>query len=92
MKKKQFKRSRFRIAELPQDLDPHLFFLQWLGGTKLLIEQHRGILRLDNVLIRFQTEQGVLTVSGNDLGIDVLTENRSLITGSIGSVTLEGKS
>ena len=37
--------------ELPQDLDPHLLAVRWIGGTDLLIEQHRGILRFDSDFI-----------------------------------------
>ena len=92
MKKYPIRYRVCKAAELPQDLDPHLFFVQWLGDRELLIEQHRGILRLESALIRFQTEQGVLNVSGENLEIVVLTESRSLITGSVTGVSLERKS
>jgi sporulation protein YqfC len=92
MKKKRFYHRLIDAAELPQDLDPHLFFVQWLGVGEVLIEQHRGILRLEDSAIRFRTEQGVLTVSGESLEMTVLTESRSLISGSVTDVSLEVKS
>ena len=81
-----------RAAELPQDLDPTLFFIQWLGKNELLIEQHRGILRFEPSVIRFKTDQGIVSVSGTDLGMNCLTESRALISGSITDVSLEEKS
>jgi sporulation protein YqfC len=92
MKKKRFRYFLIKNAELPQDLDPHLFFVQWAGAGELLIEQHRGILRIEDDLIRFQTEQGILTVSGQMLEIRALTESRSIICGTITNVSLEVKS
>ena len=78
--------------ELPQDLDPHLFFLQWTGGGECLIEQHRGILCFDLNRIRFATEQGTIMLEGESLVMDRLSETRALVRGSICSVSLEGKS
>lgn len=81
-----------RAMELPQDIDPHLLALRWIGGTDLLVEQHRGILRFQSDTIRFLSEQGVLLVSGTDLKMDRLTETRALISGDIQSVSFEEKS
>lgn len=81
-----------KTAELPQDLDPHLFFVQWLGNGECLIEQHRGVLRFDPDRIRFLTEQGTVEVTGEALVCEQLTEARAKVRGEIKSVTLEGKS
>ncbi|MBR0508115.1 MAG: YabP/YqfC family sporulation protein [Clostridia bacterium] len=92
MKEKRLFRRALHAAELPQDLDPHLFFVQWLGDRELLIEQHRGILRFEQNLIRFQTEQGILSVVGKNLEMDCLTTTRSLISGFVSGISLEEKS
>ena len=81
-----------KALELPQDLDPHLVSVQWIGGRDLLIEQHRGILRFEADTIRFASEQGVLTVSGGDLVMEQLTASRALISGDVDSVSIERKS
>lgn len=81
-----------RAVELPQELDPHLFAVRWIGGTELLIEQHRGILRFDANEIRFLCEQGALTVSGEALRMDCLTESSALIFGTVRTLSLEEKS
>ncbi len=81
-----------RAMELPQDIDPHLLAAHWIGGTDLLVEQHRGILRFQSDMIRFASEQGILIVSGNDLTMSQLTASRAMIFGDIRSVSFEEKS
>ena len=85
-------RRTLNALELPQDLDPHLVTVQWIGGRDLLIEQHRGILRFEADTIRFATEQGVLSVNGTDLQMEQLTATRARISGTIISVSIEDKS
>ncbi len=93
MKKKHKIMHRvLRALELPQDLDPHLIAIRWIGGEDLLIEQHRGILRYDSETVRFLCEQGIVAVSGSGLTLDRLTETRALIRGDIRSVCFEDKS
>ncbi len=87
------KRSgRGSLLELPEELDPHRFFVQWIGNGACLIEQHRGILCFAATEIRFLTEQGVLTVCGDALVMDCLTDVRARVSGSVRSVSLEAKS
>lgn len=74
------------------DLDPHLFFVQWLGGCECLIEQHRGILCFALHEIRFRTEQGVLSIEGEELVLEQMTDSRAKVCGNIRSVALEAKS
>lgn len=81
-----------RAADLPMDLDPHLFFVQWLGGNECMIEQHRGILSFAATQIRFLTEQGILTAEGEDLELEQMTASRAKVCGKIRSVSLEAKS
>ena len=81
-----------RGFELPQELDPHRFFVQWLGGAECLIEQHRGILCFEPDRIRFQTEQGILSFTGKSLEMTRLSESSALVCGGIRSVILEEKS
>lgn len=89
--RKLFKRV-LRGFGLPQDLDPHRFFAQWLGGAECLIEQHRGLIGFDRDRIRFETEQGILSVEGESLVMNQLSETRVLVSGGIRSISLERKS
>lgn len=81
-----------RATGLPQDLDPHRFFVQWIGGAECLIEQHRGIVCFGKDGIRFQTEQGTLCVEGENLELLKLSETRAIVRGPIRAVSVGGKS
>lgn len=89
---KENRREKKPLFELPQELDSHRFFVQWIGDGACLIEQHRGILCFEPTLIRFATEQGVLTVAGEALTMDALSAARAKVRGAIRSVSLEAKS
>ena len=91
-KKRNRMHALLRAAELPQDLDPHLISVQWIGGSSLLIEQHRGILRFESGEIRFACEQGTLCVFGSAMEMEQLSVSRALIRGEIRSLSFEGKS
>ena len=81
-----------RGFELPQDLDPHRCFVQWICRGECLIEQHRGIMCFEQDRIRFATEQGTLMLEGDSLEMDRLSETRALVRGGIRAVSLEAKS
>ena len=90
MKKKRHTINRIlRLIELPQDLNPHLLVVRWIGKTDLLIEQHRGILKYSDNLIRLLNEQGILMIKGHDLEIRRLAESSALICGEIQSIAFE---
>lgn len=91
-KKRKHLHALLRAAELPQDLDPHLLAVRWIGGSELLLEQHRGILRFEADEIRFLCEQGTLSVRGNTMEMERLTETSALIYGDIRSLSFEEKS
>ena len=91
-KKRKHLHRLLRAAELPQDLDPHLISVRWIGGTDLLIEQHRGILRFDAEKIRFLSEQGTLCVRGSAMQMECLTASSALIFGTIQTLSFEEKS
>lgn len=89
---RRIKRCILRGFGLPEDLDPHRFYVQWLGGDECLIEQHRGILCFEEDSVRFATEQGTLSVKGELLTVERMTEARALVRGGIRGISIEGKS
>ena len=88
-KKHEFLDRILRAANLPQDLNPHLLTVRWIGGTNLIIEQHRGILTFEEDRISFKSEQGILCVEGETLQMEHLTDMCASITGNIKSVAIE---
>ena len=81
-----------RRTGLPRELDPHRFFIQWIGSGELTVERHHGIVSFGSEQIRLSTEQGVLSVSGEGLVLEQLTDSTAKILGSVSSVTIEAKS
>ena len=79
---KRFRRTLQKAFDLPDDLDPSLIQIHWIGDT-VLIEQHRGILGFEPGSIRLLSEQGELTVTGENLRIMELSETRAFIQGAI---------
>ena len=79
-------------AGLPEDLNPHLFLIQWFGGRDCVIERHRGILCFEDERIRVETEQGVLCVSGHGMSLETLTDTQLKISGQIIALSIEAKS
>lgn len=64
-------RRLLRALDLPEEVDLSVVKCTMLGGSDLLIENHRGILRYDADCVRLMTTEGVLRVTGEAL---VLTE------------------
>lgn len=81
-----------RILELPQDLDPHLVQITWVGRSSLLIEQHRGIIGFEPHRIRLLSEQGTLCVTGNDMQLCELSQSRAFLEGDLIGISFEDES
>lgn len=87
MKKRKSIGKRIQTAlELPDDLDPHLVLLTWIGREKLLVEQHRGIVGFEPNEIRFLTEQGTVVVAGDRLFLRELSNTRALLEGKMDGI------
>ena len=87
MKQRKNLRARLRAAfELPDDLDPHLCLLTWIGREKLLVEQHRGIVGFEPDEIRLLSEQGTVVIAGSALQLAELSHTRALIEGKIDGI------
>ena len=93
MKKKRNLRKRIgRILELPQDLDPHLVQITWIGRSTVLIEQHRGIVGLETNEIRLLTEQGTVLIRGSAMRLLELSNARAYLEGDLVGIFFEDKS
>ncbi len=93
-KERKLLHGLLHAADLGQDLDPHRFYLEWYGTDECVIERHMGILCFEDVRVRLRTEQGTLTIEGEELSLYELTATRAKVTGRILSLSLsvEGKS
>lgn len=70
-------------AELPRDVVLGVPILSITGQQELLIENHRGIIEYTNHMIRIQTKNNQIRITGNCLMITYYTNDELKITGHI---------
>lgn len=56
------------------------------GQLEVCIENHRGIMEYNDVLIRIKTKIGQIKVAGKDLRMEYYTNDEMKVTGRITSV------
>lgn len=70
-------------AELPKDVVLGVPIITITGKQELLIENHRGIIEYTDHLIRVQTKNGQVRITGNQLRIIYYTNDELKISGQI---------
>lgn len=70
-------------AELPKDVVLGVPILTITGQQELLIENHRGIIEYTNLMIRIQTKNNQIRITGSSLRIIYYTNDELKITGQI---------
>ena len=72
--------------ELPEDAFLHEAKISMVGGKRMLIENHRGLLSYSDSAIEVLTAEGKISVLGNGFIIRAMKERALLIYGDIQSV------
>ena len=72
---------------LPDDLDPHLVQITWVGRERMLIEQHRGIIGFETDEIRLLSEQGEVSIRGSEMKLIELSDSRAFLEGNLQTVS-----
>ena len=72
--------------ELPEEALLKETKLSMIGGKKMLIENHRGLLSYSDTVIEVQAEEGKLSVFGNGFILRAMRERELLIFGEIQNV------
>ena len=75
-------------SPLAEDLVGGLPRLELTGGSRLLIEDHRGILEYTDAVLRVALKHEELRVTGEDLRLTALTLNELAVSGHIRSIEL----
>lgn len=78
-----------RLAEavnLPKDVVLGASVLTMLGNGEVYIENYRGIIEYTETLIRVQTKETQIRLSGKRLQIDYYTNDEMKITGNVSSI------
>ena len=75
--------------DLPQDALAGETKLTVSAGTRVLVENHRGILEYGSERIALATPRGKLLIKGNRLLLDAMNKSELLISGKLISVEWE---
>ena len=74
------------IFDLPPDLLMGLPRISLAGREDMFVENHRGIIECTQTRIRFQTNAGIVKVTGTELELKHVGAERIAIHGGIDSV------
>lgn len=86
------KRSRpaLEALSLPEDLTGSSVRITALGNRRLLIENHRGIVRMEPACVKIMTSQGIVTIAGEELYISDVRSDSMAVVGSVSSIGFPG--
>ncbi|MBR3866996.1 MAG: YabP/YqfC family sporulation protein [Butyricicoccus sp.] len=80
--------KRLLGSPLAEDLVGGQPRLELTGGSRLLIEDHRGILEYTDTVLRVALRRGTITVVGEALQLTALTLRELAVSGRIRSIEL----
>ena len=82
--------SRFEdILEIPKEITSNKPKVTIVGFKQMLIENYKGILEYEDILIRIKTSMGILNITGFGLNLNQMTGDDILVNGKIESIELE---
>lgn len=76
-------------ANLQDECIPGNPVVELLGDSRILIENHRGIVEYTRNCIRIRVCYGTLGINGGNLKLRQMTAGRLLITGKIDSIDVK---
>lgn len=88
-KKRKLSGKMLSVLDLPQETDGIVPKITMIGDSDLLIENHAGVLKCLPDVICLHTQQGTLSVGGEDMELLELGKERVYIRGNICSVAFE---
>lgn len=74
------------LFDLPGDVVAGLPHLEMMGGRRLFLERHTGILAYSDTVIDVNTPGGVLRIQGEALSLEAMTGEELRVGGEIRSV------
>ena len=91
MKRKKVKKySKLdNILELPREVASSDIKLTLNGFDEILIENYKNILEYQDILIKVNTFEGVITIYGFNLKLEEMTDEDIKVSGKIDSIEFE---
>ena len=81
-----FKNKMAELSELPKDVALGMPVLTVLGQMELSLENYRGIIEYTDTLVRIQTKNGQIRVTGKRLKVAYYTNDEMKVNGHIESI------
>ena len=85
-KKDNIKNVVSEILELPKDIMLGLPKITMIGQIEIHIENHKGIIEYSKEIIRINTSEGVLKITGKSMDIKNIITEEVVIIGEIISI------
>ena len=92
MEREQISEKLASAASMPKDVVLGASIITITGITEVCVENYRGIIEYTDCLVRLQTKDGQLRLTGKRLNIEYYTNDEMKITGIIeGLVFADGR-
>jgi sporulation protein YqfC len=88
---RRFKQQLAEFLEIPGDIILDLPKVILLGNLKLVVENHRGILKYSAQVIQINIPEGELIIEGKGLQLQSIRLEEICVEGQIKSVTFIGE-
>lgn len=86
MGKEQIREKLASAASMPKDVVMGASVVTILGRNEVSIENYRGIIEYTDILIRVQTKNGQIRLTGKRLQIEYYTNDEMKITGTVNTL------
>ena len=86
MEKEQIRERLASAASMPKDVVLGASIITITGMAEVCVENYRGIIEYTDCLVRLQTKDGQLRLTGKRLNIEYYTNDEMKITGIIESL------
>ena len=89
---KQYEKALQRLAATvyeSNEMLPGVPIVELAGDRRVLIENHHGVIEYADQRICVKVKYGILCVCGCDMELAKMTKDQLVITGQIGSVTIQ---
>lgn len=78
------------VLELPREVASSDIKITIIGFDEILIENYKSILEYQDILIKINTFNGVVTIYGFNLKLEQMTDEDIKVKGKIETIELEG--
>lgn len=90
MEREQIRERLASAASMPKDVVLGASIITITGMTEICVENYRGITEYTDCMVRLQTKEGQLKITGKRLNIQYYTNDEMKITGAVEKIEFSG--